>query len=362
MKFFEAKQVQEVVGTEYPDRQWDINKDGRLFMKHDMLSAIDGKESFTLDFKFSYQFERDLPAEAPTSSGETFKFLNFSTYMDCITGLQLREFAEFDCTNRSQDEGVPIHIHNAYSNELILGPTKAAYPLFRKTLSQDYQKHDLALEYRCGGRWLARSSKGPNLTPLDIKFMEVSPATCEPLSEEDREKLDRYKRSEEYQSRSELGWGRLQFTLFSMMVSGSFLAGFSVKTFYTGVVLIAGSSIRPAFLYGTWRGWVYECTHPDAIIKLIEAVYMRRHEEDLTGEEEAYRMLQEIVRQPELFKAITGSTLKGTCDPHLDRLPEQDRRKMEQLETLARKGFEVEQLKMNILNRHGGQDALAVGE
>lgn len=147
-----------------------------------------------------------------------------------------------------------------------------------------------------------------------------------------------------------------------MLVSGSFLAGFSIKTFYTGVVLLAGSSIRPAFLYGTWRGWVYECTHPDAIIKLIEAVYMYRHEEDLTGEEETYRMLQEIVRQPELFKAITGSTLKGTCDPHLDSLPEHERRKMEQLEKLARKGFEVEELKAAILTRQGAHDIFALGD
>jgi len=114
-----------------------------------------------------------------------------------------------------------------------------------------------------------------------------------------------------------------------MLVSGSILAGFSVKTFYTGVVLIAGSAIRPIFLYGTWIAWVYECTHPDALIKLIESVYMHRHEEDLTGEEENYRMIQEILRSPELFKALTGSNLKGTCDPMLDQLPERDRRKME---------------------------------
>lgn len=87
MKFFDAKQVQEVISTEYPDREWDINGDGRAFMKRDMLSAIDGKESFTLDFKVSYRFERDLPTEAQTSSGAAVKFLDFSTYIDCLTGL-----------------------------------------------------------------------------------------------------------------------------------------------------------------------------------------------------------------------------------------------------------------------------------
>jgi len=48
--------------------------------------------------------------------------------------------------------------------------------------------------------------------------------------------------------------------------------------------------------------FLYEVTDPMPIIKLIEAVYMRRHEEDLVGEEECYRMLVEIVRSPELLK------------------------------------------------------------
>jgi hypothetical protein len=130
-----------------------------------------------------------------------------------------------------------------------------------------------------------------------------------------------------------------------MMVSASIFAGFDVTTFYTTVVLVIGSSLRPAFLYGTWRGWVYETTHPDAIIKLIEAVYIKRHEEDLIGEEECYRMLQEILRCPELLKAICGSTLKGSCDPRLDKLSDDQRKKVEHLDILERKGFEVEKLK-----------------
>ena len=72
---------------------------------------------------------------------------------------------------------------------------------------------------------------------------------------------------------------------------------------------------------------------------------MKRHEEDLIGEEETYRMLQEIVRSPELLKAITGSSLKGSCDPHLDRLTSEDRAKLQHLDLLERKGFDVSKLK-----------------
>lgn len=130
-----------------------------------------------------------------------------------------------------------------------------------------------------------------------------------------------------------------------MMVSSSLFAGFDITTFYTGVVLILGAAIRPMFLFATHTMWIYEVTHPDAIIKLIEAIYMKQHEEDLIGEEECYRMLQEIVRSPEMLKAITGSCLKGDCDPVLDKLSPQDIVKLGHLNNLERKKFDVTKLK-----------------
>ena len=68
---------------------------------------------------------------------------------------------------------------------------------------------------------------------------------------------------------------------------------------------------------------------------------MKRHEEDFCGEEEAYRILQEIIRSPELFKALTGSSLRGAADPALDKLDEKQKKKLETLNLLEQKGFEV---------------------
>lgn len=119
-------------------------------------------------------------------------------------------------------------------------------------------------------------------------------------------------------SNSDQEWRRLRFTLFSLLVSGSVLAKFSPMTFYTGFALLISPVIKVAFRFRWFEGFAYEVTHPDAIIKLIESVYMKRHEEDLYMEEENYRCLQEIVRSPELFKALSGSSLAGGCDPILD--------------------------------------------
>lgn len=114
--------------------------------------------------------------------------------------------------------------------------------------------------------------------------------------------------------------------------------------------------VRPIFMFNTFMGFLYEMTHPDAIIKLIESCYMFRHEEKLVAEEESYRMIQEIFRSPELLKSLTGSSLKGTCDPILDNLDEEEKKKLERLFILEQKGFEVEKLKERILSKNKKQE------
>jgi hypothetical protein len=134
-----------------------------------------------------------------------------------------------------------------------------------------------------------------------------------------------------------------------LLVSASIFAGYNPSTFYSVVVIGASTVLRPVFLYNTWRGYLYETVTPDPIIKVIEAVYIRRHEEDLVGEEETYRLLQEIIRSPELIKALSGSCLKGTIDPSLDNLSDEKIKKLEHLDKMERKGFEVDKLKQAII-------------
>jgi hypothetical protein len=146
---------------------------------------------------------------------------------------------------------------------------------------------------------------------------------------------------------------RFNFTLFSMFVSGSFLAGFSVKTFYLAVAYGLSGTVRVSFIFGTWKGFIYEITDPMAIIKVMEACYMYRFEQDLYNEEETYRIVQEIVRSPDLMKALTGSSLRGQLDPMLDKFTEEDKKKYRHLERLeARDKFDVTKLKEAIINKY----------
>jgi len=78
---------------------------------------------------------------------------------------------------------------------------------------------------------------------------------------------------------------------------------------------------------------------------------MKRHEEDLIGEEEIYHMLLEIMRSPELFRVLTGSALKGSIEPSMDKLRESDKQKLINLNRLEQKGFDVGPLKEKLLRR-----------
>lgn len=87
-------------------------------------------------------------------------------------------------------------------------------------------------------------------------------------------------------------------------------------------------------MHFTFAGWVYEATQTEVVIRLIEAVVIYQHEEDLYNEEECYRMLQEIMRQPEFYKSLCGSSLKATGDPKLDGLSDEKKKKFEHLDKL----------------------------
>ena len=243
-----------------------------------------------------------------------------------------------------------IEFTQAYLPNYILGQTVKFGVVDRETETRYNQKFDVRMTYFCNNEWLVQAKNEPTVfKEEDIPGLIVNPSTCEPINP--KPTVEPAANTTASATSDTTTWGRLTVTLFSVLVSSSILAAYSPSTFYGTIVYLAGSAIRPIFLFGTWKGWIYECTNPDPIIKIVEACYMKRHEEDLVGEEEAFRMLQEIVRSPELFKALTGSSLKGATDPLLDKLSDKDKQKLEHLTKLEAKGFEVQDLKNNIMGK-----------
>lgn len=256
----------------------------------------------------------------------------------------------------SERQNRTVRFAQAYNPDLILGSSSDVDVVRRKEHTAADQKHDILLTYERPDQWIVQASAEPTaFGSTEDPWMIVDPATCEPIrklnassSAEDRKAAYQAQVSMQRYD-NEVIWTRVKFTLFSMMVSASFFASYNVTTFYTGVTVIVAGLLRPNFIFASFMGFLYETTNPDAAIKLVEACYMKRHEEDLIGEEETYRMLQEIIRSPELYKALSGSTLKGACDPNLDRLTTAERHKLEHLDKLERKGFDVATLKEAVL-------------
>jgi hypothetical protein len=53
---------------------------------------------------------------------------------------------------------------------------------------------------------------------------------------------------------------------------------------------------------------------------------------------------------------MTGSSLKGDCDPLLDKLSQSDRNKLSHLDKLERKGYQVQKLKEQITKTKKADD------
>lgn len=144
-------------------------------------------------------------------------------------------------------------------------------------------------------------------------------------------------------------WSPIVFILFSMKVATGFIAAYTPSTFYFVLVYGLSATVRGLFIFSTWAGYTYELTNPEPMMKLIECCYMMRHEENLIAEEECYRMLQEIIRQPQLYKQLSGTSLTGSMHPDLDHLNKEQKKKLAQLDNLERKGWDVASLKYKII-------------
>lgn len=114
-----------------------------------------------------------------------------------------------------------------------------------------------------------------------------------PLDEEFAEERKLFGSNKEYfdWKRDDGNWTNILLFIFSMKVATGFFADYTPLAFYTVLVYGLSGQVRLMFIFSTWKGYTYEVTKPAAIMKLCEACYMMRHEENLIAEEECYRML-----------------------------------------------------------------------
>lgn len=119
----------------------------------------------------------------------------------------------------------------------------------------------------------------------------------------------------------------------------------SPGAFYLSVTYALASILTPIFRSYLYMATMEQLCKPRALLKLCEAVHLHRHEENLVAEEDCFAMLNEILRSPELMRAMTGSRARGAASPELDGLSKKQRDKLKHLDTLQAKGFDVDVLK-----------------
>jgi len=169
-----------------------------------------------------------------------------------------------DCGNNKYDEDgnlktVEVEFIQMYNPLMILGQSETINLINKETVPDERnQKHDVKLVYSCDKTYSIFAQ--PNVTTYsqsEYETLMVNPSTCEPYREDD----DYYNKKSAINSvegrdmARETKWSTVEFVLLSLMVSGSFLAGYNPITFYTGIVYIAFTPVRAAFIFYTYTGF-----------------------------------------------------------------------------------------------------------
>ena len=181
------------------------------------------------------------------------------------------------CSDPLSPNSADLNITNFFRPNLLLGESTDAKPISLGIKSKDEApvKKNLILTYQCKDQWaISQDILDKNGVPT---------GDTEPL----------------------------EFITFSQEIGVGMIQGYSVLTFYTGVILIMGMYLRPVFIFWSNRAFIYEMTYPDPMLRLCESVHLMRHQENLKEEEVNYRTLVEILRSPELLKSLTGSYARG---------------------------------------------------
>ncbi len=100
--------------------------------------------------------------------------------------------------------------------------------------------------------------------------------------------------------------------IFSDLISTGFWSEASIFAFYLGTVVTIGALFRTIVMYKVDRIFIVDARNPERIRALIAAIYRQRHEQNLKKEEELFFLLFEILRNPQLFTHLTGTSLKGS--------------------------------------------------
>lgn len=106
----------------------------------------------------------------------------------------------------------------------------------------------------------------------------------------------------------------VEVQVFSDVISEGFFGEGSIMAFYLGTTFAVGTMLRVILVYKADRIFILDGRDPRLIRNLMDCLYRQRLEGNLKKEEELFFLLFEILRSPELYKHLTGSSLRGQIE------------------------------------------------
>ena len=232
------------------DYVWDITPSRRDRLEKDLRSVMEGKAKLTV--LFDYSFRRKYPESFPIASLQREYSLN-STHAEVLYGMVFN------------DSGATLDITELI-NRIIRLPSAGANIIPIIIVEKGHQK-DLVL----------------NIVKNNSEYWEFGT----------------HDENGEYSS----------FRFFTISENYSPITfDFSILTFYISIVYVAGRLLR-LVTYGTGMNVVMtDMKDPEHLNTLCAGVYVSRMIGNLKKEEELYYELLDILRSPEMTKALTGKS------------------------------------------------------
>lgn len=90
--------------------------------------------------------------------------------------------------------------------------------------------------------------------------------------------------------------------------------GYSVMSFYISIILMVANYFRSLFQGSAYTIIMSDIPYADPILCICDGIYQARLRGDIYEEEMLYWTLIDIIRSPDLMKAITGNYLNARIE------------------------------------------------
>lgn len=273
-KSYDFSLVQYIKMNNYADANWAASLPNRLQLKKEFENIT---STTNLSISLAYTFDRSNP-NAPSASNEVVQPLKIPGMDNVLRGFT--KIFSLDC-EKDKNQSSFLFIPPFFTGVHYLNDKETALPDSSKSLK--WMK-GLRVFYSCENYW--KVDQYFNCT-IDSKDDSVCP--------EDR-----------IPGQNMTG---VSFFTFSTKIAPSYFK-FSIITFYVSIVLVIGKLFRNVCIIPANRIFIWEIPNSEKLLLLCECIYIYRMRSQLDQEEQLYFTFADIMRSPEMIKAITGSSMK----------------------------------------------------